>query len=116
VAVLEVLFDRVPQDFERHRQDQAERQKHDQGRQEQHEKQSKVGDVSKGGSPQAISNPSIFPEISLPSYFFQAVRETDTAYEAWDFTLTDDLMTFDDLGSSFTATDMSWLDSFLPSL
>jgi hypothetical protein len=116
VAVLEVLFDRVPQDFERQRQDQAERQKLDQGGQEQHQEELELGDLAKGGSPRATVKFSVVPEISQTPPFHQAALDTDTAHEAWDFTLTDGLMNFDDLGSSFTATDMSWLDSFPPSL
>jgi hypothetical protein len=116
VVVLEVLFDRVPQDFERQRQDQAERQKDDQRGQEQHKEDSKHVDAFKVDSPQAVLNPSIVPRISQSSPVPEAAPDVDTAYAAWDFTLTDDAMTFGDLGSSFTATDMSWLDSFPPSL
>lgn len=116
VVVLEVLFDRVPQDFERQRQDQAERQKDGQGVQEERKEESKHADASKVGLPRAISNPPVLPENSQSLSVPEAAPDADTAYAAWDFTLTDDAVTFDDLGSSFTATDMSWLDSFPPSL
>jgi hypothetical protein len=116
VAVLEVLFDRVPQDFERQRQGQVGRQKHDEGEREQQRKEPEHPDAFNVYLPPAITNSPLVPELSQSTPIPQPAPDSDTAYAAWDFTLTDDALTFDDLGSSFTATDMSWLDSFPPSL
>jgi hypothetical protein len=111
VAVLEMLFDRVPQDFERQRHEQQAQQKH-----EQEEQESRQSEPLKLDPPQVVPYSSIVPNTSNPLLTPEPTHNTDTAYAAWDFTLTDDVVTFDDLGPSFTATDMSWLDSFPPSL
>lgn len=115
VALLEVLFDREPQDFERQRQGQVERQKYD-GEREKRGKETKHSDALKVYAPQAITNSHIVPELSLSSPIPPPAPDSEAAYAVWDFTLKDDALTFDDLGSSFTATDMSWLGSFPPSL
>lgn len=116
VAVLEVLFDRVPQDFERQRQGQAERRKDDAGGHGQREAALTQTDTVRVGTPQADLTPFPVPEMQPLSPAAAAPPGPDTTSGAWDFTLTDDILSFGDLGSSFTATDMSWLDSFPPSL
>ena len=115
VAVLEILFDRVPQDFERRRQDQEQRQRHVQGGLQPDEREAKQTEKPEMGPPQEMLNPPSIPEVQQSIFIPESAPDADTGYGTWDLTLTDDPMTFDDLGS-ITATDMSWLDSFPPSL
>ena len=116
VAVLEMLFDRVPQDFERQRRDQEERQRYVQGDQQRHERETRHSEPPKLAPTQQLSNSPLVSNDPNSLTTREPTPNIDTGYAALDFTLTDDAMTFDDLGSSFTATDMSWLDSFPPSL
>jgi hypothetical protein len=51
-------------------------------------------------SSQAITNSHIIPELSQASSIPQPALDSETAYAAWGFTLTNDALTFDDLGSS----------------